>query len=212
MSANARQLTFYNGETPVENGASITFNDVQVTPAGANKEVMIAPELSLGTDTYSSQISLVCKSDGESVQMCAGGACEQGKTIKKTLKINGGKTVPLQFEYMATLPKDAAVPKIVCTFEAQDGTYADTKITMTVVLNGENGGIEAIVNGYELYSDAEGVHYNVEGARQLALYGITGMKVLQRTVSGSGVIATGEIPAGIYVYTLGNKSGKIIVR
>ncbi len=212
LSAQARELTWYDGDTKLEAGSTFTFNDVETRPAGNMQQVSIEPNLYLGTDIYSSKIT-VSATANEKIELCAGGACETGESITKTgVKINGGQSIPLQLHYNQRIPADQEVPRIVVDLTAQMADYPETLTTLTVVMNGDQDGVTAIVNGYEFYSTPDGLHYNIDTPAQLSLYGITGMKVLQTTVSGSGVIATDGIPAGIYVYTLGGNTGKILVR
>ena len=54
--------------------------------------------------------------------------------------------------------------------------------------------------------------YNLQPPATLAVYSITGASVINRTVSGNGTVDFSILPRGIYIYTLGGKATKVLVR
>lgn len=56
------------------------------------------------------------------------------------------------------------------------------------------------------------LNYNVDSRTNLTLYNISGRAVLNRNVDNSGTISLDALPAGVYVYRLGEETGKILVR
>ena len=67
----------------------------------------------------------------------------------------------------------------------------------------------------EITSVQGGIKYNLTGASEVNLYDMTGHRVLGTTVSGSGIIPTVQLPAGIYVYSVegtSRRTGKLFVR
>ena len=54
--------------------------------------------------------------------------------------------------------------------------------------------------------------YSLDAPATLAVYSITGAVALNRTVSGNGSVDFSTLPKGIYVYTLGGKANKVLVK
>ena len=60
-----------------------------------------------------------------------------------------------------------------------------------------------------------GIEYSFEGTADVALYDLSGKKVLGAALSGQGTLSTAGLPAGIYVYAVNgcvSKSGKIAIK
>ncbi len=216
-SVQARELNFYLGDKVIENNSELTFNELEVTDGPRGKKIVkMAPELYLGTDTYSSKIAVTsaCTS-GESIQLCAGGACEAGTSVTKTVTLQQGGKVALEFHYTGTFDSEADFPTVVTDFTAQDGDREETKKSFTLVMNSKNGGVSVIENSNSFLPVKGGIEYSVATPTRVSLYSIVGLKVLETTIDGSGVLSTSELPAGVYVYTLEGsaaKSGKIYLR
>ncbi len=74
----------------------------------------------------------------------------------------------------------------------------------------ENGAsITEVKTADTLKAVAGGLSFNAETATQLYVTNILGVNVCNRQVSGEGTVA---LPAGLYVYRFGNKTGKIYVK
>lgn len=212
FSAQARKLTFYIGDTPITSGETVAFEDIVVDDYGDWKEVTMKPDLYITTDIYTSKLTVIARcTSGESIQMCAGGACERGTTVtKKNVTINPGNKLNLLFDYIVELEADEEIPTVVTEFEAQDGDYTETHITYTLVM-GKDAGITLIENNHSLRGIHGGVAYDVESDTSLQLFTLEGVRVLDATVNGTGSLNLGLNP-GIYVYTLGAQSGKLYIK
>lgn len=215
-SVQARELNFYLGDKVIENNTELTFNELEVTdgPRGTVK-VKMAPDLYLGTDTYSSKISITsaCTS-GQTISLCAGGLCENGTSVTKTVTLQSGGKVALQFDFEGTFDSTDEIPAVVTDFTAQDGDREETRKSFTLVMNSEAG--VTVIENYNSFQPVKGgIEYSVAAPTRVCLYSIVGLKVLETTVDGSGILSTSAFPAGIYVYTLEGsaaRSGKIYLR
>lgn len=129
FAANAadNQLTFYIGETPIENGSTIYFNELTITEDLGEgwAAVKYEPELFMKADFYSSKLSVTakCTTDGETIMMCCGGLCTTGSTVTKDkLRLNPGDVLPLQFHWEHPETEIANAPVITTEFEATDAS------------------------------------------------------------------------------------------
>lgn len=215
-SLQARELTFYNGDEKIASGEEVTFNEVEKEAIGGGAfEVKIAPKLFLGSDFTSNKIQITAKcTSGQKIQMCAGGACNMGETVvKNDIKVDANSKLPLEFEYLGELEADEVLPEIVTEFEAFDTRYeASTKVSFTLVMNSESGSLTVIKNNQAFRAVAGGIEYSLDAPAAVELYSITGLKVLSAHLDGSGILSTASLPKGIYIYTLGDKSGKLYIR
>lgn len=210
--AEARKLTFYIGKTAITPGETVSFEDIAVDDYGDYREVTMAPELYLTSDIYSSKINITAKcTSGQSIQMCAGGACAMGETVtKENITIQTNAFLELKFDYIVELEGDEAIPVVVTEFSAVDTAYPETAVTFTLVM-GEKGGVTLIENNADLVAVEGGIQYNVEQPTTLEIVDIQGRKVAEATVNGFGFLPI-DAPAGVYVYTFGENSGKIYIK
>ena len=210
--AEARKLTFYIGKTAITPGETVSFEDIAVDDYGDYREVTMAPELYLTSDIYSSKINITAKcTSGQSIQMCAGGACAMGETVtKENITIQTNAFLELKFDYIVELEGDEAIPVVVTEFSAVDTAYPETAVSFTLVM-GEKGGVTLIENNADLVAVEGGIQYNVEQPTSLEIVDIQGRKVAEATVNGFGFLPI-DAPAGVYVYTFGENSGKIYIK
>lgn len=210
--AEARKLTFYIGKTAITPGETVSFEDIAVDDYGDYREVTMAPELYLTSDIYSSKINITAKcTSGQSIQMCAGGACAMGETVtKENITIQTNAFLELKFDYIVELEGDEAIPVVVTEFSAVDTAYPETAVSFTLVM-GEKGGVTLIENNADLVAVEGGIQYNVEQPTSLEIVDIQGRKVAEATVNGFGFLPI-DAPAGVYVYTFGGNSGKIYIK
>ena len=212
MSAQARELTFYIGDTPITDGQTINFTDIEVTDRGDTYNVTMAPELYIASDIFTSKLSVTATcTSGQQIQMCAGGTCQAGTTVTKSdIAIQPNTKLALEFDYNArNLSGD--VPVVVTTIEAQDGTYTATHKSFTIVM-GSQASVTVIENHNELHAVAGAIEYALDAPAVFALYNIDGLLVTSQQLNGHGSISTAGLPTGVYVYTLGDRSGKLYIR
>ena len=213
-SMQARVLAFYLGDEKIATGEEVTFNDYEKKQIGSDKyKVTFEPELYLGSDFLSNeiQISATCIS-GQEIQMCAGGECARSKeVVKKGIEIKANSKLNLEFEYIGEIEGET-IPEVVTEFEAYDTNYTNTKVSFTLVMNSESSALTVIKNNASFRAVAGGIEYSLDAPAAVELYSITGRKVLSANLEGNGTLSTASLPKGIYVYTLGDKSGKLYIR
>lgn len=214
LPIQARELTFYNGDTPIANGSTVYFNDIEVEKDGGITIVYMEPALSIGTDLFAADIvvTATCTS-GQTIQMCCGGLCSAGETVTKTgVTVQTDARLPLQFDYITELDEGQDIPTVTTVFEATCADGSVTPVKFTLVMTDPAGVTSATAAESTLRSVAGALEYDVEGSAEFTLSALDGSTVYNATLSGSGSIATGNLSPGIYVYSLGAKTGKITIR
>lgn len=213
LTAQARQLTFYIDDNAITPGTTVEFSDVLIEEDGGVQYVTMAPTLYLGTDLYMKVNIVADCTSGQTIQMCAGGACTTGKSVtKESIAISTGEKLPLKFEYEGEFDEGETIPAVTTAFSAVCPDYPDTKIDFILVMGTDLNSLTVIETPAELKVVPGAIEYNVASETTLALYNAAGTCVLNANLKGSGVIATDSLSAGIYVYSLGSKSGKIYVK
>ena len=98
----------------------------------------------------------------------------------------------------------------------QNDRYTDDKAnttkTFTIVVNPSSGTATIVADDAAFRAVSGGIQYTVGAPTAAALYSITGKKVLSANINGNGTLSTANLPAGIYIYTLNGKSGKIVLK
>lgn len=213
MTAQARQLTFYINDQAITPGTTVEFSDILIEEDGGVQYVTMAPTLYLGTDLYMKVDIVADCTSGQTIQMCAGGACTTGKKVtKESIAISTGDKLPLKFEYEDEFDSGETIPNVTTAFSAVCPDYPDTKIEFVLVMGSDLNSLTVIETPAELKVIPGAIEYNVASATTLALYNAAGTCVLNANLNGSGVVATDSLAAGVYVYSLGSKSGKIYVK
>lgn len=203
LTAQAREFTFWLGDTKITPGETVYFNEIVRTPSGNKVEVEIAPDLYVSCDIFSTGVSINAKSDTP-IQMCCGSACEKGSDITKSVTLELNKKFALEFDYVETLDKDATVPTITTDFTVSKGS--DTA-TFKLVMNGSNSSLSIVETTKPLRYTSAGLEYNITGHGNLALYDITGRQVLSAAAEGQGTVNTHSLHAGLYIYSLRTAAG-----
>lgn len=211
VNAQALELSFWLGNQKIEPGSTVEFNNATVVDYGTYKEVTMKPELTLSSNIYSSSITVVAEcTSGQSIQMCAGGVCRGGKTVtKEKVTVRTGEKLDLGFDYVGEFDPGEAIPVVTTHFTAEDTTEPGSKVEFVLVMSEGSASLIEIEAAEGLEPVKGGVRYDVTGEKQLSLYNLEGVCVFTATLSGSGVA---EVPAGLYLYSLGNTSGKILVK
>lgn len=223
-SISARQLTFYQGDTPLADGSTVVLglDDIKVEEIGAGyRSVTMNPNLFLSTDTYSSQIKVVANcTSGQYIQLCIGGSCiAEPKVTKENLTIAKNAKESLQFEYVNTmLGPDEAIPTVTTDITAEYAGYEGTTIAIKVVMGPDASSAldNLAATGTFVKATANGLDYSLAAPGTIALYSITGTQVLAVKAEGQGSVSTHSLRPGIYIYTVttsaGRTTGKINVR
>lgn len=96
-------------------------------------------------------------------------------------------------------PSEVATAKVILTNKSQEELAGIADVT--------NDASAAIT-----FNAGNVLNYNVAVPTKLALYTPAGTLVMSRTIASVGSLSLDSLTPGIYIYTAGNKSGKILVR
>lgn len=209
LSANAA-IDMYMGEQKLADNGTYTFNTITEDPNMGG--FMIDPHLSLlSTEDAMVNITARCTS-GQKIQMCAGGQCENAPTVRKEdITLQANVKLDLQFEYIDNQVDDQSqLPKNITTVFTIEG---DEELSYTLVMNSDGSGIQAIVDRDRNVAYANGeLIYDLSKPSKLTLCDTNGRVVLNAAVSGNGSVTLAKLAKGIYIYRLGQNTGKIVVR
>lgn len=213
LSADAIELTFWMGNQKITPNQTVKFTDIEVTTYDEDnyKEVKMDPKLSLSTDIYSSNIKITATcTSGQSIQMCAGGTCRAGVSVtKEKLTVRPSQKLDLGFDYGEEFDLDDPIPTVVTLIEAEDVTESGSKVQFIIEMGEEGASVSAIEVRDDFKAVEGGVAYKTTQNCPLRIVNILGVNVYSANVSGEGVI---NLPKGLYVYTFGNRSGKVYIR
>ncbi len=150
--------------------------------------------------------------DGNKIQFCGlTGSCvtlngtpetrsntyPEGTKVPMRLDITGGNVV---------MPVDA-------TLKITDGTETvNLTITFCPESQEELGIANVAADGVNIAVKGRTLSFNADSATDLTLYTISGQSAISRRISGHGSLSLTNLPAGVYIYRAGKKTGKLILR
>lgn len=215
MAANAKELKFAMGETPIANESTVYFDNISIDSYEGGKDVVMNPGITLLSDVAADNVVVLAEcTSGQQIQLCAGGACEMGTSITKTgVKLEAGTALPILFEFMSFgLAPDAEIPTVETFIAAMYDGDDESMKTFTIIMGKDVNGVKVIeTTPKSLKCMAGSIEYNVDTAATLNIFNTEGKVALSEQVSGKGMISTSSFRPGIYVYTLGNEKGKIYI-
>ena len=220
-ATQARELRFYLGDEQITDGAVIKYDKYDLnlkTPVLA--EVTMAPDLYIWSDMMTNTVQVTAKSvNGQSIQMCCGGACSSGTTVVKENVQIGSKDsgrIPLEFEYMGTQNPSEPVPNVTVEFEAVDTKSSSTRISFTILMGPQAGAESIAASASGVTVTGNTLAYSIPGQAQVSIYDILGGKAVDTTVSGEGSLSLASLSRGIYIYMVRGEairqSGKLVIR
>lgn len=211
LSADAIELTFWMGNQKITPNQTVKFTDIDVITEDDYKEVTMNPNLSLATNIYSSSIKLTATcTSGQSIQVCADGKCFGGESVtKEKLTVRPSQRLDIGFDYHDYLELDVPIPTVVTVIEAEDVTESGSKVQFIIEMGEEGAAVTAIEVCDDIKAVEGGITYKASENCALRIVNILGVNVYSANVSGEGVI---NLPKGLYVYSFGNRSGKIYIR
>lgn len=217
IGANAQTLTFKLGGQTVEPGTTAVFEggDKYEVP-GVMATWNCAPEFTV-TPSASGTIDVVGKSlTGDEFQMCCNGGCTPGTLINKPgINVTANDPYDLVLEFIGTqMGEDAKIPQnAVIEISAQYNGKPETLTKCNVKFFADGSGVISVVDAKSSLNTLNGaLEYSVESPATLNLYSTDGTTVISTEVNGNGSVSTSGLAKGIYLYTLGAKSGKIVVK
>lgn len=139
----------------------------------------------------------------------------------KVVTEDGISTAPLEIESLeAYSDVQGQVPqmdeiKLTVTACYNDSPSETTTCNVTLATNpdSEHDGISdvAVDNVNISYTRGNVFSYKVDKPTKLAVYSTSGALVMSRTVNATGTLSLDSLHPGVYIYTAGSKSGKILV-
>lgn len=149
---------------------------------------------------------------GYRIQFCGlTGSCAMltGTPETRSNTYTEGSKVPMQLDIMSG---NLAEP-VDATLEITDGTET-VHITVTFVPEAQTelaiGNIAA--KGINITAKGRILNFNADRSVDLTLYTISGQAAISRRINGHGSLNLSHLPAGVYIYRAGNKTGKLILR
>lgn len=217
-TAAAQTVNFTQNDKVIDNGSTFEFTAVEIedfSDYGLGVSYAFDPKIFIQTSADITVDVVAECTTGQNVQLCCGGACASGVTVTKSgIQLTASEPLSTMFEQMGNVQSADNIP----TFVSTDLTVykAGTKnalTSITVVFKYGENGVASVITKDNAFSYANGaISYIVDGSAAAALYTTDGKCVLNTEVSGRGSISTTGIAAGVYIYRLGSKTGKILIK
>lgn len=149
---------------------------------------------------------------GNKIQFCGiTGNCAMlsGTPETRSNAYSEGDKVPMQLDIMSgniVYPVDA-------TLKITDGTETvNITVTFSPKAQEELSIADVAADGVKIALKGRTLNYNADSATDLTLYTISGQSAISRRISGHGSLSLTNLPAGVYIYRAGKKTGKFILR
>lgn len=222
MGANAATLKLTMvGDKEIQNGETIVFNDGEIDQKdGYYTYWCFDPEIMItGSEAGAITLNFECTT-GQSIQCCISSdlGCISGETVNiPSFNLAANTPTPMMFDYTEqprrpgseTLPTD--VTANVSVKYLSDET-SEIKFTMIFNHKDENAVSNVREEDAKLIVNNGAIEYATAEAAVLNVYDTCGRLVISEKVNGNGSVATTGLGKGVYVYTLGAKSGKFLVK
>ena len=217
-TAGARELKFCQGDKVFNAQDRLVWNQCKIEDYGADgKDYVYDPEISILSDVDANDVIVTATcTTGQNIQLCCGGSCEMGPSItKRNIEVKAGVPLASQLEQTGqTYSADELIPHVEVELTAQYADDPSSLIKLEIVFDSGTG-IASVKADNDITAVKEGIRYNLTCASEVSLYDMTGRRVVTAKVSGSGIIPTAALPAGIYVYSVegtSRRTGKLFVR
>lgn len=120
-----------------------------------------------------------------------------------------GQTFPLAIEILDCY--DMLTSEVSVDVKITDGSET-MKLTINFLTTEAAGINETAGMVSKIAFSGRTMTYSLESAEKFTLYNISGRAMVDRTLSGSGSLNFTSYPAGVYVYRLGSKTGKVLLK
>lgn len=211
-SASAQTINFVNAKGEViESGSTVICNEYEgneFTGYEYKSGIQI-----LSDENAKVNVKATCLT--ANITMCCGGLCESGETVeKKDVQLTANTPLDIKLDYFCLDTANEDYQNIAVTLDLKSAEFIGGSLsTITVIFNAtEDASVDNIAADSAIsYVNGE-LRYAVEGETAATIFDATGKAVVSTVVSGAGAISTDDLTNGIYVYRVGNKSGKILVK
>lgn len=216
-TAAAQTVNFTQNDNVIANGSTFEYNNAEIedfSDYGLGYNVKFDPKIYISTTAdVKVDVEAVCTT-GQKVSLCCGGTCANGVTaVKSDVQLSASTPLESRFDFEGTFSDLSGVPATISTDLTVYKAGTKSVLTaITVVFHYGNNSVSVITKD-NAFSYANGaINYIVDGSAAAALYTTDGKCVLNTEVSGRGSISTTGIAAGVYIYRLGSKTGKILIK
>jgi hypothetical protein len=224
-SAATPQLLKSDG-TVIANGGTATVTELEAAlklPTGTkyqfNSGLYVKGETK-GNMTIYCVIGETSASAGTNMgaQLCVGGGCNvpDGSILSKDFEYStANEAVDLALHYVdSKFQTTEPTVSISMTVSAYYTATPNEKTTINLVMsNAEGAGVNNVINNANAVSFANNIlSYSVDSASSIQVYDLTGKLVRNVKVSGNGELNLNGLNAGLYIYRMGEKTAKILVK
>ncbi len=124
-----------------------------------------------------------------------------------------GSKIDMQCDIKDMFGDVELVEPVDATLKITDGTET-VNITITFVPESqEELSISNVAaKGTAISVQGRTLYFNTDTTADLTLYTISGQAAISRRISGQGSLNLSQLPAGVYIYRAGKKTGKLILR
>lgn len=213
LGAQAANLKFMMGDREIAPGSTVKFTDYTAEEYEPGVwDIYMNPGLAVVSDFFTNTVTVTATcTSGQAIQMCCGGQCVKGETVKKeNLTIQTNQVFDLDFEFIDQEYEGPSVPVITTTISAVDGD--GEPVEFTLVMGPDDTALDAVESSSYVRPAEGGIAYSLTSAATLSLYNPAGTPVLTAECEGNGTVSTTGIAPGLYIYALGNKTGKIVIK
>ena len=203
--------------TVTHDGKAIEYGDVVTLSAEDFKsdfpgKVPFGAEAIFNMTTDAKEVNYTATADCEYFQYCYGVNCYPISKVGDEYTLSG--TMPSSTDiqihvYLSggVLPEASGEMQVIL----DNGNESDM-LAFTVKFDTKPAGVEGLETAVKASYRNNVLTYSLDAPVTLAVYSITGAVALNRTVSGNGSVDFSTLPKGIYVYTLGGKANKVLVK
>lgn len=111
----------------------------------------------------------------------------------------------------ATLLQEITV-EVTAYYTSTPSESTTTTVVLTNRPDAEVGGVVNITPDLDVNYTHGSINYNISAPTKLSIFNTNGSLVLCQLVKGVGSVALDSLHPGVYIYSIGGKSGKILVR
>lgn len=209
MTAGAQNVKFYYNGTEVAKDQTLVYNDVNYDDVFG--EYMIKPDVKIKATKQASVVVKVVCTTGQDVNLCFGGQCGAAATTVTSNQITmaAGETQDLQYDYSS----DAPINYIVSTDVYVIDPISEATVNKITLKFDPNAGSVKGVSADDSINFRNGIiSLNSATTTNFTLFSCSGQKIAAFVVNGHTEFNTSDLLPDVYVYTIGGKTGKILVK
>jgi hypothetical protein len=237
FAQEATTFSFVHDGEVVTNGSTLNITSADYNATTYGEMTFYAPEYKshlYAKNNTNSEVTLVATieaivndENGAYVGICAGGDCftltATMQSTSKTTTLAPGATIDLEIEAKGTATmslsdvlafENSHNSSTRVSLQVAGSTTDITTITLNMGKKYETGLAHvASANKVALHGRTLNYNFGSAAARTLRVYNVSGAAVMSQTLSGAqGTVSFGNLPAGIYIYKVGDACGKVVLK